>query len=254
MSKLKELTRLGNPLSVSVGFQNQKQAHAQIKSMEARTKERGSNFHPVRNSPGQNLIPTGSKIHPVTGSKFDPFKDTIKNNFKKNLSQSEPELSEAISEYFENLRPQAKHERELQAFENLKAEFSPEQIASSLLRVTSQSFKAAKGEIHSPMRFLESAIGDVLGELESKSSRRQSEPVPRSLDPKVEEEQRAEIEQAEREMDEAWKYFQASVPDPEAQEQIIHGIFEQKPALGFLPGAVAEKVAVLEWVKCDSNR
>jgi hypothetical protein len=29
----------------------------------------------------------------------------------------------------------------------------------------------------------------------------------------------------------------------------LHGIFKQKPALGFLPGAVAEKVAVLEWWK-----
>jgi hypothetical protein len=67
------------------------------------------------------------------------------------------------------------------------------------------------------MRFLETAIGDVLEEVKAGGGGAKPESTPQSLDPEVEAKECAELEQAEAEFQRALAVFEAQNPDPEAR-------------------------------------
>jgi hypothetical protein len=50
-------------------------------------------------------------------------------------------------------------------------------------------------------------------------------------------------------VEETMDYFRESVPDHEEQTRVLQSILAKKPALGFLPAHMAEKMAVLEWAR-----
>lgn len=99
------------------------------------------------------------QINPASLGIFAPTRNNIEINNKKENTLSQ--LTGGIRRYFDDLRPQRKRESELNAFEEIRRDFSIQDIEASLEHIRKNGLPG--GEIcHSPMAYLASAMSEVL--------------------------------------------------------------------------------------------
>lgn len=200
------------------------------------TKRTGANFHRVEIEPSQNLIASGSKLDPATGSKSDPLKEIYKNI---------KELSPELKIYFESL-PAGKRRAEEKALEGLAQNYSLEKIQCASLHLKKHGEPRTGNPVHSPMAFLSFAINEVLHLVEKQ---RAQETQKQSLQIAVSKEALAKAEAHEAIIGIAVRKFHEVISDPELRKSILQPILEKQPFSRFLPKEVAEKEAILEWHK-----
>ena len=147
---------------------------------------------------------------PKRSKGWDPngphFKDKKENKEKISLSK----LPETLQNYLSELKPDAKRESEAASLERLKRDFSIEQIEIAFSHL-SELEKAGEPKRHSPMAFLEKAIGDVL-------------PVATAAREKLELRHRNEAE-AERAAQDKLERDDAEAKEFERIEQAFHETF-----------------------------
>ncbi|MEN9723894.1 MAG: hypothetical protein RJB38_1880, partial [Pseudomonadota bacterium] len=202
----------------------------------------GSKIDPVRNEPGQPLTPRGSKSHPVTGSKIDPYIESSKQTFKKTLSLQ----SEKLREYFASIKEPRKRESEAMACRELLGAYPEGDIATALEHVQTRGIGERRGPCHSPMAYLAKAMGDVLDqqrkELESKG--REASRKLREEQSQREQEQQSALEQ--RRHEERELAFCAAHPDPNEQERIL-GPYVQRFAAFVHQSELLRRLALGAW-------
>ncbi len=183
----------------------------------------------------------GLNSAPPTGSKSDPYKDSIKENIKKSLSP--------IQEYFENLKSEAKRTRERGFFEDLKKDFSENEISEALVYLNEKGDLRTGEKCHSPMAYLSQAISDVLATTTLLKEKR----VTRD---RLEQEQKQENERIQQEDEKAlqeWEKaelaFKQYFPSDEAQLQFVQKFSRERFKNIRPPEKIVKRVAIIEWHK-----
>ena len=163
---------------------------------------------------------------------------------RKKISLSS--LSESLRKYFSELKPRRKREVEFEAFEELRTDYSEEQIEDCLRLLRARGLPHSGAVCHSPMAYLAKAIAQVLPEAKAKKERQE-------LDKKrarnqVEEERRHLEQQLQDEshLVERAAAFQMAFPTIREQTDLIAKYSMQFPLLS--PGGpVLRNLAVAMW-------
>jgi DNA-binding transcriptional ArsR family regulator len=152
--------------------------------------------------------------------------------------------SEKLREYFADLAPRTKREREIRAFQELRADYSEDRISQALERLLSGRAIGLKEPCHSPMAFLRHAIEQVLREVDSEESRQQE-----SLKRQASEATQAAVRDAQ-----VWREqeviaakiatFEAAFPEGGERQEKIR---ELTPGLSFLPELSLRAMAAERW-------
>lgn len=181
-------------------------------------KSTGSKSDPVKHEQGPELTGGGSAVTPVTGSKFDPYKESIPKEKSKNSLSLE---SETLRAYFSELKPQAKRESEWKALQSLRGDYSETDIADSLRLVTEQGIGETGSRCHSPMAYLAKAMGDTLAKVKAW---REREELRKAKERELSEANRKQEIEAAREQ-EVWlekeRAFLRAFPLAEEQQAMI---------------------------------
>ncbi|MBF0442522.1 MAG: hypothetical protein HQK54_11505 [Oligoflexales bacterium] len=205
----------------------------------------GSAYDPVKSEPGQNLIQGGSSRDPVTGSNFDPYKNKELNNYKNSSLSA---CAEAITSYFASAMPFRKRESELQAYEELKSNYSDQDIADCLEFIRRAPLPGGES-CHSPMAYLAKAMNEVFAKV---NDRRNQEKRRAELASYHAEEARRQSEEYTREkarihhetelQNHAFSQFVGS----RNETQVITEICRQH-RLPVLDGQIGKAIAVAHW-------
>jgi hypothetical protein len=199
--------------------------------------------------PTQGSIPTGDtfapgdRIAPASPGKFNP----TRNNIGENDREIPLSLPESLRKYVEGLRPLRKRESEMQAYRELRADYSDEDIAACLDRVLARGIGSGddRQACHSPLAYLAKAMGEVLGAVETEraKARERAERARREAD-----EARRRLEEESRERRE-WeakeRAFSRAFPSEERQREAVA---EQIRDMPFAPkGIGARTIAIGKW-------
>ncbi|MBI3544901.1 MAG: replication protein [Deltaproteobacteria bacterium] len=190
---------------------------------------------------------------PKKEGEFSPHnKDSSETiGLRKKISLSS--LSEPLREYFSNLKPRQKREAEFGAFEDLRLDFTEEQIAQCLHHLAKNGTPGSGAACHSPMAYLAKAIAQVLP-LVAASKERQRQADTRNQ--QLAEEARKRQEEAdleEREAVEREHLFVSTYPAPEKQAEIIAQYASQFPFLNRNSG-VLRGLAIAAWASGAKGR
>jgi hypothetical protein len=134
-------------------------------------KSTGAKSDTAKNEQGPDLTQSGVAVNPVTGSKFEHHKESI---HKERSNKSLSPLPQALKVYFSELKPERKRESEWKAFESLLSDYSAEDISDCFTEIQTRGVVVVRDGVesaercHSPMAFLSRAIGDVLGQIQTK--------------------------------------------------------------------------------------
>ena len=198
--------------------------------------ERGSKIDPVKISPGEPLTGRGSNIHPVRGSKFDPY---INNSHKQIKNNSSFDVPKEVQSYLDSIRSPRKRAREEQALEDLKT-FSKSELRDGFLDLQERGDLNNGDPCPSVLSYFASASDDVL---DRARSHREKIRKRREL---LEAEQRGfdEAEKSAQEFQAKKIAFFEVFSDPGQRQKIIEELAHGVP---FTSEGIRENVAISRW-------
>lgn len=212
----------------------------------------GSENNPgVYQPPGLELTQTqGPKsTYPWVGNR-PPFKDIYKNNIKNTSSSRLVEIGELecenLREYFQSLKAPTKTTSEWDNFLELKEKFSETEISQALAHVQTHGVLFSKEPCHSPMKYLASAMNDVLNEVkrmqdECSAARTKNEMQENAIAVEKRKLKQIEIDRTIREAE-----FQKLLPSQEDQKRIILEFASRNPPLS-PESKIARSLAIQDW-------
>ncbi|MEK6704566.1 MAG: hypothetical protein AABZ06_02150 [Bdellovibrionota bacterium] len=212
-----------------------------VATLAAPSVSTGSKNDPVENRPGSNETQRGSETDLVTGFRMDPYikKEEI-NNIKSSLSS----LPEKLRTYFADLKPQRKRESEEMAFEEIRRDFTHEDVAKCLDYLKRKGLPGGN-PCHSPMAYMATAMTDILAIVKTEEALENARAENAA---RQKEEQRLDAETKAREQQE-WvakeRAFNKTYPDEERQNEIIREICRSKHFP--LKGQASRAFAISSW-------
>lgn len=177
------------------------------------------------------------------------FKDSNKYINKYSLSQT----CESLKKYFEILKPKAKRDEEFRNFEELKSDFSEEQIQLCLVYLQKHGSLKTGETCHSPMAYLAKAIGQVLPLAQEAIEKAQVAARREAAFQREQELKRREEAESERLMQEANRTFAERFPNPEQQEQKLSELISTHFASSMVPRALLKRIAIQRWFEAESR-
>ena len=165
-------------------------------------------------------------------------------DLRKKISLSS--LSENLRKYFADLKPRRKREAEFEAFEELRTEFSEEQIEECFAILQARGLPGTGAVCHSPMAYLSKAIAQVLPEVQMRKKRAMSEDK-RVRELAVAEKRRTILQTIEAtEVEQRERAFQRAFPTDQAKTEVFERFKGRFPMLTN-SGAVFRNLVINEW-------
>lgn len=175
-----------------------------------------------------------------------PYKKDKLETKKEKLSLSTQIQTEYFTKYFDEVKPRRKRETELQAFRELKSDFSEADISLALEHVLKHGMPGSGEACHSPMAYLAKAIGQVLGIAKSGQEKQRQKQDREATEIRAKEAQKAE---EEREMQNSLlreQEFQKSFPGELEQAEVIANFGRKFPMLA-QRGPLLRNLAISAW-------
>lgn len=191
----------------------------------------------------RDVFAPGDRIEPASPGGIHPTRNNRVQNDKEILLS----LPEKLRKYFDELRPQRKRESELQAYQELKADYSDDDIADCLEHVVTRGIGAGEERVscHSPLAYLAKAIHEVLAGVESERAMAQKRV---DWEQREVHEAREKVQADERERRE-WetkeRAFMRIFPSEERQQEALSKLVRDTPFRA--KGVVARIFAVNRW-------
>jgi hypothetical protein len=185
-----------------------------------------------------------SNLDTRTVSKIDPYIERDpKEKSKNSLSEGPPE---GLREYFEMLKPFSKKESERKAFQELRLEYTDEQITVCVAHLVQHGVPGSGEACHSPMGFLSKAIGQVLNVVQSTAKREISVVARHRAEQAAAESLRVAEEAIDHELQAREEAFAKAFPDDEARAKAIQRFGMAMPMLA--PGGpLMRRLAINAW-------